>query len=266
MKQAWEQYIVEWCLYSFDFTNNTYQFNGRDFQNSRCYKTFVKTCQKEPRLLCYQVFEDSRPDYFRSNNLFIVPISRTRYCIVKGDGYFKLFEGREILKVNYPKNLATTLITLLLNSSENSRILFLFNTGIIDKLFSEPENKLHLTFFGRMTSPELSFNVSNTKLTISGVQFEIDACYESNKCIFIFESKIMKRINHNLGILIRQIFIPYISLTNILHTRLNKQLYSVYHIYEEKTQRDYFWKFNFTDIEQYNSINLLDTFFIHYDI
>lgn len=44
---------------------------------------------------------------------------------------------------------------------------------------------------------------------------------------------------------------------------MNKnELYSYYyHIYEEKTRRDYFWKFNFVNIEQYESINLFGAFF-----
>jgi len=45
--------------------------------------------QKEPRIMAKMDRIESLPRIFRENNLFLLPISRSEYAIVKGDGHHK---------------------------------------------------------------------------------------------------------------------------------------------------------------------------------
>ena len=46
--------------------------------------------QEEPRLMAKMDRYENLPQIFKENNLFLLPISRKEYAIIRGDGYHKL--------------------------------------------------------------------------------------------------------------------------------------------------------------------------------
>lgn len=77
------------------------------------------------------------------------------------------------------------------------------------------KSDLILTFRRRRVTPNFSFNVSNSKITVDGAQIEVDAGFESSKEIILFEAKIGIPSSYN----IRQIYYPYRTLYNIKSVR-----------------------------------------------
>jgi hypothetical protein len=45
---------------------------------------------KKPRFMAKMDRYDNLPQIFKENNLFLLPISRKEYTIIKGNGYHKL--------------------------------------------------------------------------------------------------------------------------------------------------------------------------------
>jgi hypothetical protein len=74
------------------------------------------------------------------------------------------------------------------------------------------ENKLWLTIRGRHFTRDFKVKIPSIQqyLDVSRVQIEIDAGYESENAIYIFEAKIGKRENFN----IRQLLFPYLEWKN----------------------------------------------------
>ncbi|WP_444876671.1 DUF6997 domain-containing protein, partial [Bacteroides heparinolyticus] len=86
---------------------------------------------------------------------------------------------------------------------------------------------------------------------ISSVQTEVDAGYEGKTSIVLIEAKNFSATN----VIIRQLYYPYRQWSE-------KTSKVVYPVFFEKREINgekifYIWQFQFTDIEDYNSIKLV---------
>ena len=110
---------------------------------------------------------------------------------------------------------------------------------------------LVLTIRGRKYTPRFSFNVGNQRLTSDSVQTEVDAGYEGKNSIVLIEAK-----NSNAtDTIIRQLYFPF------RQWQLNTTK-KVYPLFFERRFVDneiifYIWQYEFTNINDYNSIRLV---------
>lgn len=53
--------------------------------------------------MCKQDTRESRPDIFKKNKLFLLPIKNGIYSIIKGEGYFDIPKISETTKIYHSK-------------------------------------------------------------------------------------------------------------------------------------------------------------------
>lgn len=105
---------------------------------------------------------------------------------------------------------------------------------------------LVLTIRGRKYTPQFSFRVGNQQLTAESVQTEVDAGYEGKNQVVLIEAKNSKTNNT----IIRQLYYPFRQWSHHT-TKIVKTLF-----FEKREKYYSLWQFEFTDINDYNSIRL----------
>jgi hypothetical protein len=108
------------------------------------------------------------------------------------------------------------------------------------------DESLVLTIRGRKYTPKLSFKVGDQILNIESVQTEVDAGYEGKDQVVLIEAKNSTTNNT----IIRQLYYPFRQWSQ--HTKK-----IVRTLFFEKREKFYsLWQFEFSDINNYNSIEL----------
>ena len=114
--------------------------------------------QEEPRLMAKMDRYENLPQIFKENNLFLLPISRKEYAIIKGDGYHKLEPINKKIEIHLTsKPFPESAIGI---ESENVFLDYANSCGLLEKL--SQANNLILTFRGRRTTPKFSFKGKNS--------------------------------------------------------------------------------------------------------
>lgn len=208
-------------------------------------------CYREARLMTKFDVQRQLPKPFVQNNLAILPITRGSYII----GKFNIFEEikNNSTLVSYgadrlPDHIKAIDIENI--SSETTALLCANVCGILNSFFDE-EQITHV-IGGRMGSGSFDFQVSNTKISVSKSQIEIDGGFESEHFIYLVE---VKNLIHE-DFLIRQIYYPYRTWTKKLEDKqINKSVRNIFLTYSDGTF--YLREYNFERIEDPNSIKLV---------
>jgi len=205
---------------------------------------FKKTNEREVRILCKQDSREDRPEIFIKNNLFLLPVKNGHYAIVKGEGYINIPEITSTKKI-YNSKLEFKLDTSKIGNSEMQHLDFAYASSLI-RTFLE-DDSLVLTIRGRKYTPEFSFNVEKQSINVQSVQTEVDAGYEGKNLIALVEAKNSQTQN----VIIRQLYYPFRQWSSYTKKK-------VVTLFFEKRNNFYsLWQFEFTDINNYNSISLL---------
>jgi hypothetical protein len=109
------------------------------------------------------------------------------------------------------------------------------------------DDTLVLTIRGRKYTPKFEFNVGHNKITVEGVQTEVDAGYEGRNQVVLIEAKNSTSKNT----IIRQLYYPFRQWQQ--HTKKKVNI-----LFFEKRKTEYLlWQFTFKDEMDYNSIELV---------
>jgi hypothetical protein len=203
------------------------------------------TNNAEPRILCKQDTRESRPRVFQERNIFILPVKNGEYALVNGEGYVDIPEIQQSTLL-YRSKLDFDLDTSKVGHSEMQYLDFAYASSLL-RTFME-DDSLHLTIRGRKYTPNdgFTFRVGRHSVTATSVQTEIDAGYEGKNQVVLIEAKSSNTQNS----IIRQMYYPFRQWQH--HTRKKVRT-----LFFNKFGDTYsFWEFKFTDIEDYNSINL----------
>ena len=164
---------------------------------------------REPRLMAKIDHKDNLPELFKSNGLSILTLSTSSYRI----GPFKIFEplpawtlpGDEVEILKFPENLET--LDFLNLTSEPGVINAANATSMLSEFAGE---QLLLTVAGRMRTSEFEFFVDSEngpaqQISVQRAQMEIDAGYEGDSKLILFEVKNHSAKDFNM----RQLYYPY---------------------------------------------------------
>jgi len=124
---------------------------------------FNKTNEKEVRILCNQDSREARPQVFKDNNLFLLPVINGHYAILKGEGYVDIPAFNRDIE-EYNSKLGFTLETSLIGNSEMQHLDYAYATSLL-KTFLNDET-LVLTIRGRKYTPQFDFFVGGKKLSV----------------------------------------------------------------------------------------------------
>jgi hypothetical protein len=205
--------------------------------------------QEEPRLMAKIDRFENLPQIFKENSLFLLPISRKAYAIIKGNGYHKLETIDKKLEIHLTsKPFPESAIGI---ESESVFLDYANSCGLLEKLCQT--NNLILTFRGRRTTPKFSFKVNNDSINtinVENAQIEIDCAFETLNQIIIFEAKVGNPDSFNL----RQLYYPFRTFYGKKKIIRN---FFFYLIPEEKIYL--FWEYVFDPYDEFNSIKLIDS-------
>jgi hypothetical protein len=125
------------------------------------------------------------PTVFRDNNLFLLPISRREYVVVRGSGYHQLESISKEPTIHYaqipfPESFANF-------ESEQVYLNYAYSTGLLERFaqISLPNPLSQI----RVNTPEFDLDVDNCNIRVNRAQIEIDAITESLKTIVKLKPK-----------------------------------------------------------------------------
>ncbi|MGB8936716.1 MAG: hypothetical protein WCC17_16610 [Candidatus Nitrosopolaris sp.] len=195
---------------------------------------------------------ENLPEVFRENNLFLLPVSRKEYAIVKGIGYHRLETIADIKPISFTTRLP--LQSSWKTESEGVLLEHANSCGLLGEVTGISD--LTRTGIGRTTTPKFSFNVNGSQITVNHAQIEIDAGFENSEHIILFEAK----IGVPSSFAIRQLYYPFRTAYRRKIVRnfffcLNKQ---------GENKSYLFWEHNFNPYDSFDSIKLVQ--FKHYQV
>lgn len=245
-EKAWNKIFRDYDIDNYDFEQKPFILTAAQIKTS-CI-SFKSTVDKEPRILCKQDTRSDRPSVFIRKGLFILPKKNGTYYILKGEGYVDVPDITTPI-IDYESKLDFELESSLVGDSEMQFLDFAYANSLIRTFMNDPS--LVLTIRGRKYTPKFSFYVGDKKLDTVSVQTEVDAGYEGRSSIVLIEAKNISATN----VIIRQLYYPFRQWSE----KTTKKVYPVF--FEKRVINDenifYIWQFEFTDIEDYNSIRLV---------
>lgn len=191
------------------------------------------------------------PKIFTDNELSILPSARGKYIISNFDAYQALSYKEDVWSksFNFPSNIKSIDTTNIYSESIALNAAYL--SGIIDDFIGE---KTTHTLSGRMSTSSFDFNIRNIRtkksfpVTVENCICEIDGGFESENCLVLIEAK-----NFIVDdFLIRQLYYPY----RLWKSKIKKRVVPVFMTFSNDTFS--FFKYNFSDVNEYNSLVLLE--------
>lgn len=206
---------------------------------------------KEPRLMAKWDCVAALPSVFKSNNLNILPDSRSSYVLGEFLLYKEIPELTEpVNKMDYVELPEYETIDVNNISSESNAINVLILSGILDD-FLEAQGTVE-TFNGRMGTGEFDFVVDTVKgnkqkIFVKNAQCEIDGGFENDNDVIIMEAKNV--LNEDFHI--RQLYYPF----RLWKKKVKKSIKLIFSIYSNMIFR--LFEYRFLDENDYSSIELV---------
>ncbi|TSC90104.1 MAG: hypothetical protein G01um10145_208 [Microgenomates group bacterium Gr01-1014_5] len=242
---SWKKIFNDYNIPHHDFDKSPFVITASQIKVS-C-QDFRTTTQKEVRILCKQDTREQRPEIFKENNLFLLPVKNGIYNIIRGEGYI------DIPKINsdvtmYTSKLQFPLDTSSIGDSEMQHLDYAYAASLVRSFVGDPT--LVLTIRGRKYTPQFEFTINDQIIKVESVQTEVDAGYEGKEQVVLIEAKTTNSSN----VIIRQLYYPFRQWQE--HT--NKKVITLFF---DKSQTDIYsiWQFEFTDTNDYNSIKFVNS-------
>jgi hypothetical protein len=205
--------------------------------------------QFEPRLLCYQPFSSSRPDSFKRKNLFILPIKNGTYILINVNIYYSLLYTAPEISVIKKDNSS---LMLQIGDSETSLIDNLRYSGVFERpeVLGEPITHGSL-LNGRHRTGKFTMRLGTRTVDVQGVQYEVDACYETQNKILILEGKSSTTEIDSFNI--RQLYYPY----RVVLDKIGDKKTIICGFIHQIKKNIHIWLYTFDDYMCMNSIREL---------
>lgn len=248
-EKVWDIIVKKLRFDSHNFNNSPYFVHHSTIKEIVSTITNVKNNNKEIRNLGNHITRERRPQFFKENNLFLLPASNRSWNIIQGDGYFDLPKNELNVEDFQPKN-NFKLNTLDSSSTSESKYIFkAYIKGIIQDFTSN--EKLFLTLNGRKYT-SFNFNAYGFDLSCKGIQIEIDAGYESIDEVVLIEAKSAGNISNEV---IRQLYFPrkYVS------SLTSKKIRNIFFVVSDEGRFVDLYEYNFKSINSYESIYLVNS-------
>ncbi|MCL5676056.1 MAG: hypothetical protein M1120_02920 [Patescibacteria group bacterium] len=242
--RSWKKIFDDYKILDHDFNESPFPLSAT--QIKRACQKFKETGEKEVRVLCKQDSRESRPEIFKNNNLFLLPVKNGFYNIIKGEGYVDIPTIKSEVMV-YSSRLEFPLTTTKIGDSEMQHLDYAYAASLIRTFTKDPS--LVLTIRGRKYTPGFEFYVGKQLIKVSSVQTEVDAGYEGKNQVVLIEAKNFNAKN----IIIRQLFYPYRQ----WQEQTRKKVVTLFFDKDHDDNVYSIWQFEFSNPNNYNSIKLV---------
>jgi len=234
---AWEKLFEEYKILEEVRRNSFFEIKSSQINKFRQARLMTKFDHKR-----------QLPKLFTDNNLAILPLTRGSYLISDIEAYHEFeIQKADLCSVGIPDNIQSIDINNI--TSESTAINTAYLTGMIEHFSGE---KGHLTVSGRMSSGEFSFDILHRKentlsINIKNSQIEVDAGFETNESLLLFEVK--NSISDDF--LLRQLYYPF----RLWEAKIQKKIRPIYMIYSNGKFTMY--EYQFEQVKCYNSAKLI---------
>ena len=240
--KSWEKIFNDLKIYQHNFDESPFPISASQIKKS-C-QDFEETGEKEVRILCKHDSREKRPNIFIENNLFLLPVKNGKYIVLKGEGYIEIPDITTEIEY-YKSKLDFSLDTSVVGDSEMQHLDYAYAVSIIRTFMDD--DSLVLTIRGRKYTPFFNFFVGTHEIKVDGVQTEVDAGYEGRNQVVLVEAK-NSGVNNTI---IRQLYYPYRQ----WQAYTKKKVITLF--FEKKRDIYSIWQFEFKNITDYNSIELV---------
>lgn len=244
--KSWKKIWEDKGFDKYDFSKSPAVITATEIKRS-C-QDFTETHDKEVRILCKQDKREDRPQIFKDKRVFLLPKKNGEYYIIKGEGYVDIPDITTPI-IDYHKQLDFDLESSKIGDSEMQHLDYAYANSLIRTFMQDPS--LVLTIRGRKYTPEFKFKVNGFEIEVKSVQTEVDAGYEGKDQIVLIEAK----NSSNATEIIRQLYYPFRQWSE----NTTKKVIPVF--FEKRIVKNediyYIWQYEFTDINDYNSIKLV---------
>lgn len=207
---------------------------------------------REPRLMAKIDTSELLPQIFKSNELSILPVKNGEYAIFrdpKNQSFYNFPQDFNLISVEQHRPVISLSDFDSFDNLENLNEAQALDAALMSSIIKDftNEDNLWLTIRGRHFTKNFKVFIPsiNQYIDISKVQIEIDAGYESDNAIYIFEAKIGKRENFN----IRQLLYPYLEWSN----RTSKPVIPIFFFFTN----GYYYLFQFKLRDSLDGSNLI---------
>ena len=241
---SWNAIFERYSIQDHDFDTKPFEISGDQIKEA-C-QHFLRTSEKEVRILCKQDSREERPQVFRERGLFILPVKNGHYTIIKGEGYVDVPPIQSPVQ-DYRSDFPFELETSRVGDSEMQYLDRAYALSLVRHFVGD--DSLVLTIRGRKRTPPFSFVTGNFQIYTEKVQTEVDGGYEGAEQVVLVEAK-----NGNASnTIIRQLYYPFRQWQQ--HTA--KPVSTLF--FQRFNGEYHFWHFGFDDPNDYNSIRLLNS-------
>lgn len=199
--------------------------------------------ERESRLMAKFDHSINLPRIFKDNHLSILPLSRSKYIVGPFKTHFNIASDieKQRLLFELPDNIESISFPNL--HSESLALNYAHITGLIENFLGEEVSQ---TLSGRMSTGCFEFTIGTKSITVENSQCEIDAGFESDKYLLLIEAK-----NYTVDdFLVRQLYYPF----RLWSSKVKKKVIPALMTFSNDTFT--FYEFQFTEINQYNSLKL----------
>jgi hypothetical protein len=200
---------------------------------------------EEPRLMSKMDRIENLPQVFLDNGLFLLPVSRSKYALVRGEGYHRpepIESAVNIFSTSIPFPISASDV-----ESESVYLEYANSCGLLSKLCKV--NNLIPSFRGRRTTPVFSFRLGDSELTVEHAQIEVDAGFDAPNMLILFEAK----INIPSSFSIRQLYYPFRTFGHKMPVR------NFFFALEPTNKKYHFWEYDFSIPNEFESIKLVQS-------
>ncbi len=204
---------------------------------------------KQIRIQCGMNNREQRPEIFIQEGLFLLPYTNRSRMIFKGEGYLDIPKLDNSSIIEFEITPEFKLEASSVGNSEMQHLDYAFAVGIVQDFVGI--KNLYLTIRGRKYAT-FNYRVLGTEIVARGVQTEVDAGYEGEKEILLFEAKNDIKITNEI---IRQLFFP----KRKWEEDTTKKIRSFFSQYNKKEKSLSLYEYGFKEKLEYTSLELIKT-------
>lgn len=237
----WE-HILKCANYDPDSGSSHCLISANDIKKYRESWTGIAN-QFEPRLLAYISSSDKRPPIFLKYGLQILPIQNGLYMLTKHNIYKDLVYQSDYIQEPQIVPRDQTSLILKMGKSESSMIDALRYSGVFERPEILGERITHGSLLNSRHYCTFDMTLNGEAVHVKGVQYEVDACYESaTKCLLI-EAKSTKTPLSSFNI--RQLYFPF----RAIHKHIGTQKEIIPIFIHQLNDNIHIWKYEFGNDE-----------------
>jgi hypothetical protein len=204
---------------------------------------------EEPRLMAKIDRLEDVPKVFKDNGVFILPVSRREYAIIKGKGHHELesIAGKPTVhhtELPFPLSVSG-------KKTESIYLTYASSCGLLKKLSGA--DTLIPVSSDKTVTPNFTFDINGIKISVNKAQIQVDQVFESLNEIMLFEAKI--NVPHSFNI--RQLYYPFRTFDVREPGRKKKKVRSFFFCFKPKDNSYLFWEYEFDPYNSFSSIKLI---------